>query len=324
MNRLSLAAATAAMVAVLGAMGYGGYWLLVHPGNIFTQLFAAKITATDARVITGPYPLEADLSLLKSEQVVLIVSLLNPSLPYERVLLDQEAETVKRLGMRFQNFPMGSILGRRVGPAYEENAALAADAVAKEKGKVYMHCYLGMHRVKVVAGLVSKRGAETGEYLLRRGQRSEDQRALDHAQALYESGKYAPALKVLDGVKIPNSAGRLLRAWVEFHMEKTEIARREFEELLRQEPGLHDAQTGMGYCCLRGGDLPSAQKYFSQAIGSDPKDVSARIGRGLARERLSDDSGAEQDMSAALKLEPGNADAVSALRRLRAAARIKK
>jgi Flp pilus assembly protein TadD len=321
MNRLSLAAATIAMAIVLGVMGYTGYWILIHPDNVITKLFSAKITATDARIIIGPYPLTADLETLKNQKVILIVSLLDPAIPYEKKLLTQESQETQRLGMRFQNFPMGSILGRRIGTGYDENAVLAARAVETEAGKVYLHCYLGLHRVKVVSRLISKKGVETAEYLLRRGQRSSEDLAMDRAQAHYDAGRYAQTLKTLSGVKTLNSAGRLLQAWAQFHAGKMDSACRTFEDLMRRDPAFNAAAIGLGYCRLRGGDLPSAQKYFARALEATPNDVSARIGRGLARERMADAVGAKKDFEAALVLEPGNPEAASALARLGTRAR---
>ena len=144
-----------------------GFWVLITPDNPFTRSFQAKISDTDASVIVGPYPGEEDFQILKSHNVTTIVSLLDPRLPHERVLLDRERLLGEKYGISVLNFPMVSIFGQPFGDDYETIAALAAEAIAREPGKVYLHCYLGVHRIKPVQELLHEMGKDTGTYLSR-------------------------------------------------------------------------------------------------------------------------------------------------------------
>jgi hypothetical protein len=144
--------AVAAVVAVI-------FWVLITPENPLTSYFSAPITVRDARVIVGPYPREADFQLLKRNHVDTVVSLLDPKLPFERVLLDRERSLAEQYGMRLLDFPMGSLFNHRIGGDYEAEAKLAAAAVENTPGRIYLHCYLGMHRVGTVEALLSKSGS---------------------------------------------------------------------------------------------------------------------------------------------------------------------
>ena len=131
-------------------LGAFGTWVLLHPASMWVQPWRAARSDSSERIIFGPYPVEADFTFLKSKGVTTIVSLLNPDLPYERVLLAQEREHAARHGMKVLNFPMGSILGHSFGKDYMANSRAAAEAALNADGAAYIHCYLGLHRAKNV------------------------------------------------------------------------------------------------------------------------------------------------------------------------------
>ena len=83
------------LCALVGAFGV---WVLLHPASIWVQPWRAERTASVADdVLLGPYPVEADFIALKQRGVTTIVSLLDPNVPYEKVLLAQERERAARL-----------------------------------------------------------------------------------------------------------------------------------------------------------------------------------------------------------------------------------
>jgi len=171
----SQAAALRRRVAItsvwLFLIGSAAFWVLITPDNPLTQYFSAPVTVRDAKIIIGPYPREADFALLKRNGVTTIVSLLDAKLPFERVLLDRERALAAEYGMTFLDFPMGSLFNRHIGGDYEAQAQLAAQAVANAEGRVYLHCYLGMHRVGTVETLLAKTGQSTGVYTASHGMR---------------------------------------------------------------------------------------------------------------------------------------------------------
>jgi hypothetical protein len=142
-----------------------GFWIILVPNNPITKLFRAPISDTHQRVVTGPYPARSDFRVLYDDGVTAIVSLLDPKIPYERVLLDQESANAKRYGMKFFDFPMASILGQRMGDYYDRDAQLAARTIDSLYGdKVYLHCYLGVHRMTVVREILRNQGILKATY----------------------------------------------------------------------------------------------------------------------------------------------------------------
>src|SRR5882724_9219258 len=67
-----------------------GFWVLSTPSNPLTAFFRLPISDMSKRVVIGPYPTEADFEVLKKNHVETIVTLLDPSLPYERIPLYTE------------------------------------------------------------------------------------------------------------------------------------------------------------------------------------------------------------------------------------------
>ncbi len=215
-----------ACLALLG--GAAGVWVLLHPASFVVQPWRAQQSVTGARFVFGPYPVDADMHRLKAEGITTIISLLNPQLPYEAALLDDEKERAARLGMRVLNFPMGSILGQRFGADYERNSRAAADAAIASPGTVYIHCYLGLHRAASVRDYLEQHAgqAATSEFdgSLEHG-RSERQLANERAQGLYEQDDYAGALRELATVQPMDYAAYVLTGWVQLRRGENVLAR---------------------------------------------------------------------------------------------------
>ena len=121
MRNLGIAVVMLCFAAVVGLL------VIVTPDNALVRLFRTSITDTaDARIITGPYPVEKDFRILQAAGIRKIISLLNPAIYYEDVLLQKEKQLALNYGMEVVNYPMGSILGQKFGSAYEGSAAAAA------------------------------------------------------------------------------------------------------------------------------------------------------------------------------------------------------
>lgn len=303
--------------AVLGlALACLVMWVLVNPDNPITSYFSAPIAVRDARIIVGPYPKESDFQLLRKNGVTAIVSLLDPSLPYEHVLLDRERVLAAKYGMGFKNFPMSSILNHRLGSNFDRQARLAANAVSHTPGRLYLHCYLGMHRVSAVEALLASAGASTGEYLARHGERTPDALLLDEAQSQYDSGDFRKALRSLFNVSTKTQASQLLEAWSTYRLNEIPLAHTDFAAILRADPTSSGAALGLGYCALRVGDLNEAGTRFARVLASNPQDESALTGIGLTRYRQGRTAEAARFLHHALTLDPGNSDAKTALARI--------
>jgi hypothetical protein len=131
---------------------------------MLSRLFRSDISDPKAKVIIGPYPTADDFRILRNHEVKTIISLLDPSLPYESTLLNQERALARYYNLRFYSYPMSSVLGIGYGAEYTNHAREAANAAMHADGKVYLHCYLGLHRVKVVQAVLASLGASYGHY----------------------------------------------------------------------------------------------------------------------------------------------------------------
>jgi tetratricopeptide (TPR) repeat protein len=309
-RRANSAAYVIVSILLVGALAA---WLLSNPQNWFTRLFQARIANFDARVVVGPYPSEDDFAALQANGVGTDVSLLDPQLPYESGLLVREKALAAKYGLKFVDFPMESFFGTRVGRDYDQEARLAAAYVEHTKGRVYVHCYLGMHRVRAVEALLTKAGTQTATYLLNHGTRSADSRLLDEAQADYDAGRYAYALKAERGIGSPTIAARLLAAWSYYHLGRVADARSSFAGVVKTDQMQAGAFEGLGYCALRNGDLENAASLFLTAGRLAPRDGSAYTGLGLTRYRQGRLLDAREALSEAVSLNPSDADARAAL-----------
>ena len=157
-------------VLALGLAGFAfGVWVLLNPASIFVQPWrAVRAEAPVKGVLLGPYPVEEDFADLKKRGVTTIISLLEPNVPYEKVLLERERALAERHGMTVKNFPMGSILGQKFGENYSKNSKAAAEAALSADGVAYIHCYLGLHRAMADHGIAVETTGVGDRYVLER------------------------------------------------------------------------------------------------------------------------------------------------------------
>jgi len=108
-------------------------------------------------IMIGPYPHLDELQRLKKEGVNDIISLLDTSLPQERALSREEEQTARRLGLEYWSFPLSYL------SLQNEKNRQAAESISRliEAGKgrkIYIHCYLGRHRVQFVRKILIQKG----------------------------------------------------------------------------------------------------------------------------------------------------------------------
>ena len=304
-------------VSGLGLAGTAAaFYVLVTPSNPLTMQFRGTITAADAQVIIGPYPLPEDFRVLAEQGVETIVSLLDPRLPYEGVLLERERTMAAEHGMTVLSHPMASVLGQQFGSDHDERVQAAAAAIIGLSGKVFVHCYLGVHRAKSVADAVAAMNVETDRYHAREGERTPEAYALDAAQAHYQNGRNDEAAAVLARLEAPGLKAVLLHGWTLYRMQDVSGACERFADALELDPQSRGAWVGLGYCSLRLSHLAEAESYFEQALEASATDVDALMGIGLVRYRQGRHAEAAPHLRAVLEHAPDYEEARSILARI--------
>ena len=305
---------------LLGALGFAfGVWVLLHPASIFVQPWRAQRAETAvAGVLFGPYPVEADFADLSKRGVTTIISLLEPNVPYEKVLLEKERALASRYGMTVQNFPMGSILGQKFGDGYSKNSRAAADAALHADGVAYIHCYLGLHRAKNVQRYLSESAqVKTGTYAGTNATSDADLAAERRAKTLFRAGDYDASLAVL--ATISRKTTRVLRVegWNLYRLQRSDEAHAAFSRALALEPGDHDARVGMAYADLARGRLDQAESAFSALRRQKPEDNSVLEGMANVYYRQARWKEAEAAFAEASRRNPGSEETRQMLERVR-------
>ena len=121
-----------------------------------------EVLELNENIFVGPYPHFDELKRLQKETgIEVVISLLNVGLPQEKALLKREEKIVERLGISLYSYPLSYF---NFNNEYNKKTINELIAFIRDLGdkKIYIHCYLGRHRVKQVrmglkeAGLLDK------------------------------------------------------------------------------------------------------------------------------------------------------------------------
>lgn len=298
------------LALLAGALLFGfGVWVLLHPASIFVQPWRAQTTASSSsEVIFGPYPVEADFVDLQRRGVTTIISLLEPRVPYEAKLLDEERERAARHGMQVLNFPMGSILGQKFGKDYVANSRAAAEAALHAKGIAYIHCYLGLHRARYVQDYINQFTRSSNYAGSNTAVPAADLDAEHDAQNAYDAGDFRASLAALARIRDKRPRAARLEGWSHYRLREIPEARAAFEAVLRQDPDDGEARSGLGYATLAAGDVDRAAGIFAELIAKDADDASSIEGLAFARNRQGRRDEARALLQRAVALDPANSE----------------
>jgi hypothetical protein len=127
---------------------------LFEPYLLPLRVLKANVETVDENVVVGPYADPEDLATLKGAGVTTVVSLLDPSIVYERSLLEREAAEVPGAGLQFVNVP----LHRSEAPYSQDNRTsvrhLDLLLSTPPQGKIYVHGFLDAPRALVARELL--------------------------------------------------------------------------------------------------------------------------------------------------------------------------
>jgi tetratricopeptide (TPR) repeat protein len=110
-----------------------------------------------------------------------------------------------------------------------------------------------------------------------------------------------------DGAPASFTTG-MATGWQFLQADSLRNAERTFQDLLKQQPSFHPAETGLGYVELADKDAKSAVTHFDRALQRANSYVPALVGRGQAYLALNRDADALASFEAALKADPSLTD----------------
>lgn len=297
---------------------FTGWYVLITPDNLLTRHFRRNFESLDQRVIIGPYPSKEDFPLLIDNHVKVIISLLNPEIPYESKLIMEERENALASGIQWVNFPMSSVLGHRFGEEYEKNAEKAAQFINEESGKTYLHCYLGKHRVESVREILNKKGLNSGLYPLDRTHKNTYLEIIEQANTLYEQRRYEEAYKQLSLQPQLEwgSDAKLIAGWSKYHLSKLDESKDLFDSVLSKDPSNSNALLGSGLVFLKIGELEMAEARLKKASQIDQNNTETYEALGLLSIQQGQIKQAKSYLKRSIDLDSSNKEAAEALEKL--------
>jgi len=133
-----------------------GLYSAFRPASYPLRFVRGKVTPVMENVIIGPYPTEEEFRKLKYNMGVdVLVSLMDPASTIEGGFVRKEKAMARKYGMAFKNFPMDFLRLSAEGNKRQIERVVGYILSAGDK-KLYVHCYLGRHRVKMLADALAK------------------------------------------------------------------------------------------------------------------------------------------------------------------------
>lgn len=137
-----------AWIAALGAL-----WLWLNPSVL--RISMGEETTAGGSFTFGPYPTEERMRELKREGYSAVLSLLHPAVvPFEPKLLADEKVAAKKTGLRLIHIPLLPWISENT-----ESLDRIKELARHPRGRIYVHCYLGMDRVHLVKRIVELAGS---------------------------------------------------------------------------------------------------------------------------------------------------------------------
>ena len=127
-----------------------GLYYFLNTGSGIVQASQGEIVEGE-RFTFGPYPEKEDLESLKERGYDGVITLLNPTLPIEKPLLDQEIRSAEDADLEVHSLPMLPWVGDNT-----KSIEKVKELIGQDDKKYYVHCYLGRHRVDVVKQVINE------------------------------------------------------------------------------------------------------------------------------------------------------------------------
>lgn len=227
----------------------------------YLVVFRPKPAPDATRVEIGGYPDDIDMARMHRLKYAAIVALLDPNLPHERVLLEREQRLAAKARLRVIAIPMRDASDTRAADA-------AAKAIRSTPGPIYLHGYLGVHRVRPVAERIG--------YPLPKPERGVDADRVARARDLVRLRQYGGALDLLEDVTAPGPATWQLRGDANLGLGITDEAESAYRIAILGDPRNAAALRGLGYTYMRQNEIDMAREALRRSLAIDPNDAEAK------------------------------------------------
>lgn len=127
-------------------------YLFLNTETLAAAGMRGQVEDLGERFTFGPYPELEQMEQLKAEGYDGIITLVHPTVPFERVLLQKELENGEKVGIPVYSFPMLPW----VSDNQDSIQSIQELASANDGKRYYVHCYLGKHRVDLIRQVVQE------------------------------------------------------------------------------------------------------------------------------------------------------------------------
>ncbi|MFQ5442201.1 MAG: hypothetical protein ACE5EB_05695 [Thermodesulfobacteriota bacterium] len=133
-----------------------GLFSAFRPASYPLRFVRGEVRPVMENVIIGPYPTEEEFRKLRYHVGVdVLVSLMDPASTIEGGFVEKEKAVAKKYGMSFENFPM-DFLNLSAAENKRQIERVVGYILSAGDKKLYVHCYLGRHRVKMLSEALAK------------------------------------------------------------------------------------------------------------------------------------------------------------------------
>lgn len=137
------------LIIIFAGLFIYGFYNIFKPDRFPMSFIRGDVRELAPDILIGPYPSEAELFKLKRMGVDKLISLMDPQSTIEGRVVREEKKISEKLGFEYLNYPMSftSLEG-------EENIKQISNLVnyllSVKEEKIYIHCYLGRHRISIL------------------------------------------------------------------------------------------------------------------------------------------------------------------------------
>lgn len=133
------------------------FYMFLNIDSAFISSSRGEVQEVNERFTFGPYPEKEKIEELENQGYDGVITLLNPTIVFEKQLLDKEIKNGEEIGIEIISLPMLPWVGDN-----KEAIDGLKQLINKDDSRYYVHCYLGKHRVDLAKQVImTELGIET-------------------------------------------------------------------------------------------------------------------------------------------------------------------